>query len=165
MILFQCINALAYNLRALSLTLDSSKMVRSLQLNQQLQIMNGVGTWRIKSDSSGIWEIEHLPSHKNVYLLQSAFKLSDLTKGTQVLLKEYGILGIEILNSQLISNHHNSSMILKLDLKQSSTHLNLTQYLFEIFNQGEYDLFTLTCPSEISESCRAFVNAITKVKK
>lgn len=162
-LLFQSIDTLAYNLRALSLTIHSSKITQNLQLNQQLQILNGAESWMVTNNSINAWEIKHLPSQKSAYLHKSSFKLADLTKGTQVLLKEFGILGFEILNSQFISNNQNSGSILKLDLKQSLTNLNLTQYLIEISSEKSSDLYTLSCPSEISTSCTHLVNSIKKV--
>lgn len=151
----------AYNSNILHTTLKSSTALRDLFLNDAILIKNAATEWHLTNQASHSWEFKHIKTSQSAYLMLSPISLSDVTGGSQVLLKEYGILGLEILSSKWVTVSHTKSRLLKLELKQSSSQSSIYQYLFDTNLIKEKGLHALTCPLSLEQPCLELASSIT----
>jgi len=149
-------DASAYNSQALSSTLRASPHFNDLYLTEKIKLKGGLRTWAIRNQDSNTWELQHNKTKQSIHLLKTDFKLSDLTQGSQVLLKEFGILGLEILNSSWVHRDSNRSA-LRLELRRSSTQQTLIHYLFEIPRAPQTNLYALSCSNDLDQDCKDLV--------
>jgi hypothetical protein len=157
---FKSFDSFAYSSHVLKSTLEASENIRDLYLSQNFKVRGGLKSWFLSSSTESMWELKHKKTQELVQILKTNFKLSDLKKGPQVLLKEYGILGLDILKSNWLEIKKGDFKVLKLDLQKMSTHQRLIQYLFELPNSSE--LLVLTCPDTLDVSCQFLIHSLKR---
>jgi hypothetical protein len=143
-------------------TLESSPYIQDLYLTQNFKVIGGLKSWSLNLSTPNLWELKHNKTQEVVQILKTRFKLSDLTKGSQVLLKEYGILGFDIVNSEWLRLDNMKSHVLKLKLVKMPSKQSATQYLFEMPNSKMSELLVLTCPNELNGPCQFLIQSLKR---
>jgi hypothetical protein len=193
----------AYTFYTLHSTLQKSSLGDDLFLEPSLVIPKAGKTWTVleqnpsqtevvkklgpvghgknlePSPSFSSWTLKHHKMAEPFYLLKTSFQLKDLTNKSQTLLKEYGVLGFEILSSQWVKDPHLNKKVLKLELKHSKSQELLNQFLFELPSEEKIlkkditqdekphqrqrePLFVLHCPQQNPSLCLYVVQSLTK---
>lgn len=141
------------------------------QSNQQLKIGNPLWFkhhnpyWHLidHRDESWLFGVKSAPT-TNFELKKTSYHLAQIHQPKSILLKEYGLLGIEIKDSEIImsKNPTRAATILKLNLYNRSTQKDFIHFLIE-FKQKE-TLYSLNCYPEFEKSCHYLIDLMQTEK-
>lgn len=139
-------------------------LARLPELNQRLHISDELrylakgSAWQFQSEETNFWKFFHGSAQRAASLQRTTQRLSDLTDGTQFLMKEFHLMGFETLSTQWYSATPHTTRILKVDLKEPRSGNILSQYHFEFKNLR--GLMVLTCPIQISKLCPELISRL-----
>lgn len=139
---------------------------QQLKIGEQLWFKQHNPHWRFISQKGESWQfgVKSIPMSE-FELKKTNYYLAQIHQPKSILLKEYGLLGLEIKESELINSMSLTSplKILKLSLYSKMTQKNFIQFLIE-FNKKDR-IYSLNCYPDLEKSCQYLIELIQGVKQ